>query len=371
MSDSAPAGDAAGLRVDPEAARAATLPGRFYTDPALFARLRETLFPRSWQLVGDADEVRLPGQVRPLVLLEGLLDEPLLLSRDRDGSLRLLSNVCTHRGALLCESPAAVAGLRCRYHGRRFALDGRFLSMPEFGGAERFPRPEEDLRRAALGSLGRLLFGSLDPALPLEALLGPVRHRCGHLPWDEAVLDPARSRDYDVKAHWALYCDNYLEGFHVPYVHPELSRALDAGAYRTELFPYATLQLGVASGGQDVFELPAGHPDSGTAVAAWYWWLWPSTMLNVYPWGVSVNAVLPLGPAATRVRFLSYVWDPSRLDRGAGSGLHRVELEDEAVVESVQRGVASRLYPGGRFSPARETGVHHFHRLLARAAAEG
>jgi choline monooxygenase len=120
-----------------------------------------------------------------------------------------------------------------------------------------------------------------------------------------------------------------------------------------------------------VFDLPAGAPDHGRRIAAYYVWLFPATMINVYPWGLSVNAVRPLAVDRTRISYLTYVWDPERLDRGAGSGLDRVEREDEAVVESVQRGVRSRLYDRGRYSPARETGVHHFHRLLARLWNDG
>jgi choline monooxygenase len=88
-------------------------------------------------------------------------------------------------------------------------------------------------------------------------------------------------------------------------------------------------------------------------------------MFNVYPWGVSVNVVKPLAVDRTRVTFLAFVWDPSKREKGAGAGLDRVEREDEAIVEAVQRGVRSRLYGRGRYSPTRETGVHHFHRLLA------
>jgi choline monooxygenase len=87
-------------------------------------------------------------------------------------------------------------------------------------------------------------------------------------------------------------------------------------------------------------------------------------MLNFYAWGLSVNLVQPLAIDRTRVLFRSYVWDASKLEAGAGAGLDRVEEEDEAVVEAVQRGVRSRLYNRGRYSPARERGVHHFHRLL-------
>src|SRR5439155_13652282 len=254
-------------------------------------------------------------------------------------------------------------------HGRRFGLDGRFQFMPEFEGVADFPSPEDDLPRVPFGSFGPFLFAALAPEAPLAAVLDPIARRCGFLPVLDAAFDPARSRDYVVRANWALYVDNYLEGFHIPYVHAGLSAALDYGAYRTELFEWCTLQLGVAAGDEDVFEIPADHADHGRRIAAYYFWIFPNTMLNFYPWGVSVNIVKPLGVDRTKVSFLSYVRDPSRLDRGAGASLDRVEREDEAVVESVQQGLRSRLYSRGRYSPAREQGVHHFHRLLAERLA--
>lgn len=355
------------FEIDAAIERAWTLPGRFYSDPELFASLGERLFAKSWQFVGDSDRVRVPGQVWPFALLEGLLSEPLLFARDRDDRLHCLSNVCTHRGALVCEGPGVESVLRCRYHGRRFALDGRFASMPEFERAASFPTADDDLPRVPFASWEKLLFVSLAPERPLAELLAPIVERCGFLPLAAAVFDPTRSRDYLVRANWALYCDNYLEGFHIPYVHAGLAQALDYGAYRTELFAQASLQVGVASGGDEVFTLPKEHPDHGQAIAAYWWLLFPNTMLNFYPWGLSVNVVQPLAVDRTKVSFLAYVWDASKLDAGAGAALDRVEREDEAVVESVQRGVASRLYRRGRFSPAREQGVHHFHRLLAAA----
>lgn len=353
------------FEVDADLARASTLHADFYRDPDVFARAKSAVFARSWQWVGDAGQVKVPGQTAPFTLLEGLLDEPLLLTRDHADRLHALSNVCTHRGALVCEAGGVLPALRCRYHGRRFSLDGRLLSMPEFDGVEGFPAESDHLPRVPLAQWGPFLFASLEPEFPLERLVAEMQARVGFCPLDQAVHDAARSRDYVVRAHWALYCENYLEGFHIPYIHAALNDALDYGSYRTELFPCANLQLGVASGGEDAFDIPEGWPDHGTRVAAFYFWLFPNTMINVYPWGISVNVVKPLAPDRTKVSFLSYVWDASRLDAGAGSGLDRVEREDEAVVESVQRGVRSRLYARGRYSVARESGVHHFHRLLA------
>jgi len=315
--------------------------------------------------VADLERVKVPGQVHPFTLLEGSLDEPLLLTRDRSDRLHCLSNVCTHRGTRLVESDGVETLLRCRYHGRRFALDGRFQSMPEFEGVVGFPSPADDLPRVPWGSFGPFVFAALAPETPLDEWLAPVAARCGFLPLAEGRFDAARSRDYGVRANWALYVDNYLEGFHIPYVHAGLSSALDYGDYRTELFPRGSLQIGVAANDDAIFTLPPDHPDHGQRIAAWYFWLYPSTMLNVYPWGISVNLVRPQAVDRTRVSFLSYVWDASRLDQGAGAALDRVEREDEVIVESIQAGMRSPLYERGRYSPARETGVHHFHRLLA------
>jgi choline monooxygenase len=92
-------------------------------------------------------------------------------------------------------------------------------------------------------------------------------------------------------------------------------------------------------------------------------------MLNFYPWGLSVNVVEPRGPHRTRVRHLHYVARPELRDQGAGKDLHTVEMEDQAVVLATQRGVGARLYRGGRYSPAHEPCVHHFHQLLTASLA--
>ncbi|MFN2383231.1 MAG: SRPBCC family protein [Gemmatimonadota bacterium] len=289
----------------------------------------------------------------------------MLLTRDFEDQLHCLSNVCTHRGNRVVESEGVEKSLRCRYHGRRFRLDGRFVAMPEFEETADFPTPADDLPRVPVGTWGPLVFAALDPATLFADWIQPLAERLAWLPLDRLVFEPARSRDYLVRANWALYCDNFLEGFHIPFVHAGLNAVLDYGAYRVELFPTASLQLGIATSGEDAFDLPPGSPDHGERVGAYYWWLFPNTMINAYPWGLSVNVVRPLATDVTRVSYLTYVLDPTRLDRGAGAGLDRVEREDEAIVEQVQLGVRSRLYDRGRYSPTREQGVHHFHRLLA------
>jgi choline monooxygenase len=371
------------LAIDPDIRRARTPPRELYGDARWFEAQRERVWRRGWSLVGHAGELAAPLARRPLVLLPGLLDEPVLLTRDAGGRLHALANACTHRGMLVCEeapagpapapAPAPADVLRCRYHGRRFALDGRFLSMPNFEDAVDFPTAADDLPRLPLGEWRGFLFVSPRPAMPFTELVAELDAATAWLPVERAVFDPARSRDYEVQAHWALYLDNFLEGFHVGFVHPSLAPALDLADYTHHLHRWSSVQVAAAPAGAREDELlvpPPGAPHAGRRVAGYFFWLAPGTMVNVYPWGLSLNLVQPLTPDRTRIAFRTWVWDERRLGRGAGADLHQVELEDEAVVQAVQRGLRSSAWTRGRYAPRHEVCVHHFHRLLASLLAD-
>jgi choline monooxygenase len=351
--------------IDPDIAKAKTLHTSFYTDPANFGAAKGKIFSPSWQFIGDTSLVPETGSCYPFTLLPGYLDEPLLLTRSENGQIRVLSNVCTHRGNILVNEPCKSAHIRCRYHGRLFGLDGKFRSMPEFKEVENFPAPEDDLHGPALFQWGKLLFINLENKQDVNRYLGDMMERLSFLPVEEFKFRPDLSISYDVKAHWALYCENYLEGFHIPFVHAGLNAVIDYGNYTTELFPMSNLQLGIAKEGELCFELPESSPDYGKNVGAYYYWVFPNLMFNFYPWGLSVNIVNAMGLEKTRVQFLTYVWKEELFNTGAGSDLNTVEMEDEEVVEAVQKGIRSRYYGHGRYSVTREQGTHHFHRILA------
>lgn len=343
---------------------AETLASSFYTDEKYFELSKDKIFSRSWQYAGDTEVVKVPGQIYPFYLLENFLDEPLILSRDKSDRLHCLSNVCTHRGNILIEGSCIEKNIVCRYHGRRFDLDGKFLSMPEFNEVKNFPSAKDNLPEIPFNSWEKFLFASLNPVAPVQEFIGDMCSRMSWLPLEEFIFDSTRSRDYLVKAHWALYCENYLEGFHIPYVHNSLNAALDYSNYKTELYKYSSLQLGIGKSGEDCFDLPKDSTDFGQNISAYYYWIFPNTMFNFYPWGLSINVIRPLSPSLSKVSFLTYVWKESKLDKGAGAGLDKVEREDEAIVENVQRGIRSQSYDRGRYSVKRETGTHHFHRLI-------
>jgi choline monooxygenase len=330
--------------IDPDIRRAKTLSSTFYTDERFFELSRERIFARTWQFAGRTDEV---ANLKPVNLLPGMLDEPILLSKTEDG-VKCLSNVCTHRGKILVEEGCHANLIRCGYHGRRFDLNGKFLSMPEFAGVEDFPSESDNLKQVPVSMRGGFVFASIAPIAPFADFVDDAAARLDDV--DAKELKLVSTRNYEVDAHWALYCENYLEGFHIPFVHQSLNEIVDYGTYTTETFHYSSLQTGYDARGE---------------AAGRYLFIFPNLMFNFYPWGISVNVVRPVSPSHSVVEFLTYVSDESKIGSGAGADLERVELEDEAVVESVQRGIRSRFYSHGRYSPTREKGTHHFHGLIA------
>jgi choline monooxygenase len=252
--------------VDPDITIASTLDAAFYRDEATYGRTRERVFARTWQWIGDLDQVAAAESLAPRDLLPGLLDEPLLLARDAEDTLRCLSNVCTHRGNILITAPCTASQIRCGYHSRRFDLAGRMTFMPEFKEAKNFPSPRDDLPSVHVcGPAVIMASRRIDPREHEDAFLGDMAARLDWMPVGSFRHDAARDHDYTVHAHWALYVENYLEGFHIPFVHAALNDVVDYGSYTSELFDHSSLQLAQAKPDVPAFELPAGSRDRGRA----------------------------------------------------------------------------------------------------------
>ena len=354
------------FEVHPDISMAKTIHTDFYTDSNVFDACKEKIFAQGIHYVGDTDLLPDAGYTYPLVLLPEYLDEPVAVVRDKDDTIRCLSNVCTHRGNLLVTEPCKTSQLRCRYHGRTFSLDGQMIFMPEFTEVKDFPCSDDHLVSLPVFQWGKLIFTSFNKEVNHNLYFKDMMDRMSFFPMDKLVRRDDLGKDYFVAANWALYCENYLEGFHIPFVHQGLSAVLDYGDYETELYyPYSSLQLGVAKSTDNTFDIPPESPDYGRHIAAYYFWVFPNMMFNFYPWGLSINIVQPQAIGSTKVSFITYMYDESKYNQGAGSDLDKVEMEDEEIVQNVQKGIRSRFYNEGRYSVTREKGTHHFHRLLA------
>ena len=348
--------------IDSDICKAHTLPSRYYTEESLFSDILSRL-SNSFHFAAHVSQLN-ENSIIPLPQLENILGEALILTKDEQ--IRCLSNVCTHRGMLIATKPCDLKSLKCGYHGRTFGLDGCMRNMPEFTDVENFPTDSDNLREFNIKKWNGIIF--LGGEQFFDAVINEMQNRIGWMNIESFEYDESRHRCYDINANWALYVDNYLEGFHIPFVHGDLHSVLDYDSYSTELFEGGVLQIGIANEGEACFDLPESSPDFGKKIAAYYYWIYPGLMLNFYPWGLSVNVVNPISVDRTRIVYHGFVGEKSMLGKGAGGDLDKVEAEDQEIVEATQRGVSSKSYERGRYSPSKEKGVHHFHRILTNSS---
>ena len=354
------------IYVDKDIKLAETLPAKFYKNKNIFEITKERIFLRCWHWIGD-NSFKNEGNFKiPIEILPKFLNEPLVLTITDKNKIKCFSNVCTHRGNILVHEKCKSKKIICNYHGRRFNGEGKFEFMPEFKETLNFPRESDHLHDFPIFVWNKLIFVGLNPSFSIDKVFEKINRRVSFLPLENLQLHEDLSKDYSINANWALYCDNYLEGFHVPFVHKDLNEVLDYNSYDTEIDEYFNLQIGYAKNEDECFTIPKKHKDYGKKIAAYYYWLFPNLMLNIYPWGISINLVCPEGISKTKILFRSYVFDKSKLNSGASGDLDKVEMEDEEVVQSVQKGINSSFYNTGRFSPTKEKGVHHFHSLISK-----
>ncbi len=346
-------------------ARAWTLPALAYTDPTVFSLEREAVFAAGWQLAGGSRSLAKPGDFR----VEEIAGAPIILVRGRDHELRAFYNVCRHRAGPVAAGAGNCKVLRCRYHGWVYHLDGRLHSAPEIGDIEAFDPADFGLRPLAVAQIGPLIFVAQEHAqrpgsLSLEDVFGKIKARIGDL--DFLQLGYYGRDTYDIACNWKVYVDNYLEGYHLPHVHPELTKILDYRDYATEVFPGYSLQF------SDI-ETPTAAYAAG---AAYYYFLFPNIMLNILPGRLQTNVVLPLAPDRCRVIFDHYYAEvqgeaaEARIAEDLRFG-DLVQRQDIDICEQVQQGLASGVYERGRFSVKREQGVHHFQEMLKASYRRG
>ena len=346
-------------------ARAATLPSSWYTDPGVLAIEKQKVFGSAWQLVGRAEQVARPGDY----FTASIANEPIIVARGEDEKLRAFSNVCRHRAGPVAAGSGTRRVFQCGYHGWSYSLDGRLLGTPEFDGVECFNKEANCLPEFKVETWEALVFVNVDSrSAPLGATLEDLSSRIGHC--DLSTMKFAARKDWYVDCNWKVYVDNYLEGYHIPIVHPSLNREIDYSRYRTETRSYYSIQHSPIKGAATRLH----RDEDADKNKVQFSWVFPNLMLNVYPDNYSTNLIVPVGPERTLTVFEWYFRDLDRSD--VQKALKRtiefsdeIQHEDIAICEAVQRGLRSSTYTSGRYSVKRENGVHHFHGLLTEFLA--
>ena len=331
-----------------------TLPSEFYTNDNIFIKTK-SLFEDSVQLVCSVSELT-ELSVYPFEYFPGFLNEFLIIT-NQNSKFTCMPNVCTHRGHLLASCSSNNSLLQCGYHGRTFILGGELKNAPGFEKAENFPHESDHLDRIPVFKWNTFLFVSLNRNVISIDKLAQIDRILPDFPYLE-LKAPVR-QDYLIDCHWTLYCDNYLEGFHIPYVHKGLNSDIDWKKYSTDILDEIVLQKAMTSDATDSILYSTEEN-----VYAYYFFIFPNIMINYYKWGVSINIIEPISKEKTRVKYIVFCLKDEKIPKDNPSSLSIVESEAQAVVLSVQKGVKSRYYRSGRFAPNLEQGVHYFHSLL-------
>jgi choline monooxygenase len=341
---------------------ALTIPGPWYVDARMAELERQTVFSRSWQVLGRAEQVAKPGQF----VTGTVAGEPIVAVRGQDGQLRAFYNVCRHHAAkVVTEACGSASLLRCPYHGWNYGLDGSLKGMPEFDGVKNFERQQNGLVPVNAEIWEAFVLVNLDPqARSLAEFLGGLVSRCA--PLGLSKLHYFETRSYDIACNWKVFVDNYLDGgYHVPHLHKGLNSVLDYKQYTIENEDRYCLQSS---------PMLASDEDAATGATrkgdrAWYFWQYPNFMINCYAGYMDTNLVIPVDVDHCRVVFDFYFGDVSEAAREYNEQSiavgDRVQDEDLGICEDVQRGLKSRAYGAGRLSVRREAGEQLFHRLLA------
>ena len=347
---------------------ACTIPAPWYLDGRVEQAEREQVFGRNWIAVGRSDQVAAEGQF----FTAEIAGEPIVVVRGADGELRAFYNVCRHHAAAVANvACGTVQHLRCPYHGWTYGLDGTLKGAPEFAGVCNFDRAANGLVPVRVATWEQFVFVALDEHAPaLEQSLGDLPQRVA--PLSISKLHFFAGKTYTLACNWKVYVDNYLDGgYHVPHLHKGLNSVLDYKEYTIENSEHYSLQSSPMVSSQDHEAFAATR----TGDRAYYYWLYPNFMINIYQGVMDTNLVLPLGTDRCMVQFDFFFADVSESARTANAesvGVSdRIQDEDVDICESVQRGLRSRAYGAGRLSVRRESGEHLFHRLLAKDLRRG
>lgn len=333
--------------------RAETIPSAWYYSREIFEFEQETLFSAFWQFACHENELPATGDIHTLEVA----DNPLLLVRDKNNRINSFYNVCKHRGGPVTVKEGTKSVLMCQYHGWIYLLDGSLRGVPQFRKVDLFDKKDFGLEPVKMDNWKGLLFVSLNDKIdPIASYVDGIAQQIA--PVNPSKFEFAKQQSYNIECNWKVYVDNFLEGYHIPIVHPELAKLLDYREYKTDVSEWYSVQHSPIKDDDNLYQSTGGK--------AYYYFIFPNIMLNILPGRLQVNIIRPISPKQTEVIFKYYYENPENktMIREDIEYSHDIQMEDIEICELVQKGLQSEAYDKGRFSVEREQGVYHFQSIL-------
>ena len=341
--------------------RAKTIPSHWYTSPEFYQNEIKKIFNSNWVFATHKNQLEQTSEIRVKVGTE-----PIIIILNENQEIKAFYDVCKHRGGPLCIRIGTKSVLQCQYHGWTYTSDGHLRGVPEFDRVELFDKKDFGLTANETFEFMGLIFvnlNSVDSGNNIQAIKSEVIADIS--PIDFSTYQFQKRISYPINCNWKIYIDNYLEGYHIPHVHPELNKLLDYRTYKTRTSKWHSLQYSQLKA-EDSFY---GKPDD----MAFYYFIFPNCMLNILPGRLQTNFVEPIDAEHCIVHFDYYydksVYDTERIQQDIDYS-EFVQREDEDICQQVQVRLHSSSYSQGRFSVKCEQGVYHFQQLLKKMINE-
>ncbi len=373
----------------PEVSMAKTLIPDAYTSEAFYETEMEKVFAQSWVMVGCTSDFKKAGDT----IVATVAGQSVVVVRNQEGELNAFYNVCRHRGVQLVENGCTHVKklFRCPYHNWAYDYNGACLGTPLFTNSDipedqqeifdmtdvkAFDKADYGLFSVRVETWGFMVFVNLDPeAAPLLEQLGDLPERCAGYRLDE--WEVVREKVYDIQCNYKLIGENFMEYYHLPWVHPELvkvSRMADHYRWQgTGMYTGMTtwpISQNSDSGGWKGLP-PASFLKNSDENAGRFIWLFPNTALNLLPNHCVLLINQPDGPGRTieTLRLLAHPNSQHGPDSDAAIDdlvdfWHLINTEDIEIVEKVQQGLSNKAYDGGRMCYRFEEPLHRFQNMI-------
>ena len=342
--------------------KSCTIPSDWYYEEKIFEIEKRNIFLKSWHLIGSESKIPNTGDT----FISQVVDQPILFTRQKDKSIKAFYNVCQHRGGPLLRENCSIKSFQCKYHGWTYKIDGELKSTREFQGVKDFNKQDYNLKSIKLKCWMGLIFINLNNKIHSSDLkTEEIEKRI--YPSDISKYKYHSRISYHIKCNWKTYVDNYLEGYHIPFVHPKLNNLIDYKSYKTELYDNYSLQWAPIDPGSSPYKKNERSIDK-----AYYFTIFPNILLNIAPGRLQTNIIEPVSAKTCLVHFDYYFESLSQKSLKKDFDFsEEIQQEDIQICEEVQKGLESLGYDQGRISFQSEKGLHHFQSILKRNLSNG
>jgi len=376
------------MNVDKAIESANGLPNECYTNEQYLEYERDKIFCDKWTVIGVASSIPNVGDARPY----NLLGIPLIIVRDRDLSVRVFHNVCSHRGFKLIDKPCTLKNvIRCPYHSWSYDFKGNLMATPHIGGlnihnSDQFKKNQSNLKEVRSKVWMDIIFVNINSnEIDFEEYIKPLEDRWSKFINHDDQKLLIHSNDYgyfnlEVKSNWKFAIENYCESYHLPTIHPELNKVSDINDH----YHIQGLPNRFAGQGSEKYEQPIKGNKKFDTFNNWdkksiknseYIALFPNVMIGLHIDHFYVFWLEPLATNKTKEHMqMYYIGEKSangeelkELRKENARFWKDVMLEDISAIEGMQEGRGSPVYNGGNFSPVMDQPTHQFHKWVANS----